>query len=232
MKSAVIALLYSSTTQAYRFGEISKPIHPTEDHWNGDPHSVPTPISGVNYMTSTQARFHAENSTANAKSAEPKYEFPDNLPWHYNYGPYNADAKAYVQFKNQESESESESSSDDDEENVQLSAATRWHVSPDYGELDDYIVNREKDSANGEKASGWTNPLGWSDEGEGDDLVLQQIAAVIRYEESEGPTKTDNGENDDFVTLREQDVKNGEKKSGWTNPLGWSDAGDDDDSVL
>ena len=44
--------------------------------------------------------------------------------------------------------------------------------------------------------------------------------------------KTDNGENDDYVTLREQDIKNGEKKSSWTNPLGWSDAGDDDDSVI
>ena len=54
----------------------------------------------------------------------------------------------------------------------------------------------------------------------------------LAYDESEGPTKTDNGENDDFVTLREQDIKNGEKESGWTNPLGWSDAGDDDESVI
>ena len=54
----------------------------------------------------------------------------------------------------------------------------------------------------------------------------------LGYEESEGPTKADNGENDDFVTLREQDIKNGEKESGWTNPLGWSDTGDDDDTVI
>ena len=47
-----------------------------------------------------------------------------------------------------------------------------WHVSPDYGELDDYVVNRELDSANGEKKSGWTNPLGWTDEGGDDDKVL------------------------------------------------------------
>ena len=57
-------------------------------------------------------------------------------------------------------------------------------------------------------------------------------AHKLGYEESEGPTKTDNGENDDYVTLREQDIKNGEKKSGWTNPLGWADEGDDDDSVI
>ena len=54
----------------------------------------------------------------------------------------------------------------------------------------------------------------------------------LGYEESEGPTKTDNGENDDWVTKREQDVKNGEKESGWTNPLGWADEGDDDDTVI
>merc|ERR1712127_855297 len=42
----------------------------------------------------------------------------------------------------------------------------------------------------------------------------------LGFDDSEGPTKTDNGENDDYVTLREQDIKNGEKKSGWTNPLG------------
>merc|ERR1719329_1265925 len=54
----------------------------------------------------------------------------------------------------------------------------------------------------------------------------------LGYEESEGPTKTDNGENDDWVTKREQDVKNGEKESGWTIPLGWADEGDDDDTVI
>jgi len=54
----------------------------------------------------------------------------------------------------------------------------------------------------------------------------------LGYAESEGPTKCDNGENDDTATLREVDIKNGEKKSGWTNPLGWSDEGADDDTVI
>ena len=57
---------------------------------------------------------------------------------------------------------------------VSLNTEQKWHVSPDYGELDDYVVNREKDSKNGEKKSGWTNPLGWTDDGEDDDLVLAQ----------------------------------------------------------
>merc|ERR1740117_2027017 len=115
---------------------------------------------------------------------------------------------------------------------ISLKTDLKWHVSPDYGELDDYCVGREADSKNGEKTSGWTNPLGWTDDGDSDDLVLQQLSSVMRYEESEGPTKADNGENDDYVTKREQDVKNGEKESGWTNPLGWSDEGDDDDTVI
>ena len=61
---------------------------------------------------------------------------------------------------------------------ISLESQQKWHVSPDYGELDDYVVNREKDSANGEKNSGWTNPLGWSDEGDSDDLVLAQTAVL------------------------------------------------------
>ena len=47
-----------------------------------------------------------------------------------------------------------------------------WHVAPDLGEHDPGVVGREKDVANGKKASGWTNPLGWSDDGNDDDGVL------------------------------------------------------------
>lgn len=54
----------------------------------------------------------------------------------------------------------------------------------------------------------------------------------MKYDESEGPTKADNGEADPAVVPREADVKNGGKVSGWTNPLGWTDAGDDDETVL
>ena len=61
---------------------------------------------------------------------------------------------------------------------ISLNTEQKWHVSPDYGELDDYIVGREKDSANGEKKSGWTNPLGWTDDGDSDDLVLAQTQAL------------------------------------------------------
>jgi len=50
----------------------------------------------------------------------------------------------------------------------------KWHVTPDYGELDYNVVMRESDIKNGEKASGWTNPLGWTDDGGDDEKVLTQ----------------------------------------------------------
>ena len=89
-----------------------------------------------------------------------------------------------------------------------------WHVSPDYGELDDYVVNREKDSANGEKKSGWTNPLGWTDAGDDDDKILMQQKAKIRFEESGYDTPADSYAGDaeilnQFVQL--QDEEEGEQ---------------------
>merc|ERR1712046_435013 len=63
-------------------------------------------------------------------------------------------------------------------------------------------------------------------------LLLVAIAAALRYDEAEGPTKVDYGENDDSAALPEADIENGKKASGWTNPLGWTDSGEDDESVL
>ena len=62
--------------------------------------------------------------------------------------------------------------------------------------------------------------------------ILVLLGVVSAYDESEGPTKADNGENDPSVVSREADIANGKKKSGWTNPLGWTDDGTDDDTVL
>ena len=45
----------------------------------------------------------------------------------------------------------------------------KWHVKPDLGENDPDVLPREKDTANGSKASGWTNPLGWKDGGDDDE---------------------------------------------------------------
>ena len=220
MKSAaILALLAPCEAVKFDFFKERNEVRPFDYHWNEDYHSVPDPISGVNWMTATQAKY-LKNEQVDV-SSEPmgiNYDF---------FTAYNAKSAEPVQSKFYLQLDDSEEFSRPADEVTVL-----WHVSPDYGELDDYVVNREKDSANGEKKSGWSNPLGWTDDGDSDDLVLQQISSVMRYEESEGPTKTDNGENDDWVTRREQDTKNGEKESGWTNPLGWSDEGDDDDTVL
>lgn len=141
--------------------------------------------------------------------------------------------------KEEDDDSDS-SDSDSDNADVQLAAQLRsryasnqkWIVTPDYGELDPSVVTREKDTGNGEKFSGWTNPLGWTDDGSDDDLVTTQLAAVIRYDESEGPTKVDNGDVDYSVIHREADTGNGVKFSGWTNPLGWPDTGNNDEAVV
>mgnify|MGYP000945106480 CR=1 FL=1 len=64
-------------------------------------------------------------------------------------------------------------------------------------------------------------------------MLLASVSAInLRYDESEGPTKADNGEAEETVVYREADIANGKKESGWTNPLGWADDGADDDSVV
>lgn len=124
-------------------------------------------------------------------------------------------------------------------------------MTPDLGELDDHsTLYREfdKDYAIGKaKFSGWTNPLGWRDDGNDDDLVLVQMTAsglverrisdktLLQYEESEGPTKVDFGDADMHVINREKDndYEIGKAKvHGWTNPLGWRDDGTDDERVI
>merc|ERR1712086_258337 len=61
---------------------------------------------------------------------------------------------------------------------------------------------------------------------------LMLLGIVSAYDESEGPTMPDNGEDEESVVFREADVRNGAKASGWTNPLGWADSGEDDESVI
>ena len=63
-------------------------------------------------------------------------------------------------------------------------------------------------------------------------LISNTQAVKLSYDESEGPTKVDFGDSDHHVLTREGDIENGKKESGWTNPLGWADDGDNDESVL
>lgn len=58
---------------------------------------------------------------------------------------------------------------------------------------------------------------------------------MLQYEESEGPTKVDLGDLDMHVVPREADkayLEGGAKFHGWTNPLGWTDDGEDDSKVI
>jgi len=69
-----------------------------------------------------------------------------------------------------DSSSGSESEGEHEQQNIQ------WEVTADLGELDDHsTLIREADNGylNGKaKFHGWTNPLGWRDGGDDDDLVL------------------------------------------------------------
>ena len=55
--------------------------------------------------------------------------------------------------------------------------------------------------------------------------ALIACSQAIRYDQAEGPTKVDFGENDDHVVGRKA-------PKDWTNPLGWTDNGADDETVL
>ena len=63
-------------------------------------------------------------------------------------------------------------------------------------------------------------------------MALLVAASVSAYDESEGPTMKDFGDCEESVVLRESDSENGKKLGGWTNPLGWTDDGADDDQVV
>ena len=59
-------------------------------------------------------------------------------------------------------------------------------------------------------------------------LLSTSQAVSLQYADSEGPTKVDNGEDDEQVLATRR--ANGEAK--WSNPLEWLDTGNDDDKVL
>ena len=68
-------------------------VNPPTLHENEDYHSGPNPLSGVPYMTSTQARFYKEEYTGHQESKDPGHH-----PNYYTYalppyGPYNQNDK-------------------------------------------------------------------------------------------------------------------------------------------
>jgi len=109
-----------------------------------------------------------------------------NVRYHRAYNELSPEPKdrTFYDFVQINAESSSDSS-DSEEENIQTMSTTTvgntvlWHVAPDYGELDDHVVAREADSGNGTKNSGWSNPLGWTDNGAGDEQFLQKEVANL-----------------------------------------------------
>ena len=169
-------IAFIAATQAVKMNKA--PVWSGQPHWNEDPHSIPTPLSGTPYLTSTQARFISENSTANMESREPH----GDLGWHFNLDAYNKDDTEYDNERHfsarehwleQRTYAQLEDEVEDDSLVLtsSLTGAT-WRVIADFGEKDDNIMDREFDIKNGEKFSGWTNPLAWTDDGNDDNLVV------------------------------------------------------------
>ena len=151
---AALALL-NSASAFDEYIPTSRLVYPLAFHINEDPNSVPSPLQGKPYMTSTQAKLLRNNQSD--LSSEPKGVNPQD------FQAYNKYSAEYVQLS---ADSEEEYSRPADDMTV------LWMVQNDYGELDHTILNREEDIKNGEKRSGWTNPLGWHDDGSDDDLVV------------------------------------------------------------
>ena len=69
-------------------------------------------------------------------------------------------------------------------------------------------------------------------------LLLNNAQALrLAYDESEGPTKVDFGDADMHILGRDKDTdaylsKMAPKFHGWSNPLSWTDDGEDDGSIL
>ena len=62
-------------------------------------------------------------------------------------------------------------------------------------------------------------------------MIAYTEAVQLRYDEAIGPTKPDNGENDDKV-LHASSLDNGKGFKPWVNPLSVRDNGEGDEKVL
>ena len=170
MKS-VFALLVSSAA-AVRTPDGS-PIYPLEYHFNEDPHSVPSPIAGKPYMTTTQAKYiRKETWDTDTEVTDINPDFHQQFNWRAK----KPQPKDLWMTKYWGKETLALQLNDDvpaDAQNLQ------WQVTPDLGEMDDHATllrESDKDYLIGKaKFHGWTNPLSWTDDGNDDDLVLVML---------------------------------------------------------
>ena len=63
VSTAVLALLGAASAQSAPNNAHPAPVYPLDFHWNEDYHSVPNPLAGKAYLTSTQAKYIANGQT-------------------------------------------------------------------------------------------------------------------------------------------------------------------------
>ena len=144
------------------------PVYPQSYHFNEDPNSVPNPLSGKKYMTSTLAKFAKEGQFQEAR--EPKDFFPAYNP-----------AATEPQY-NQERIDRAGWARPSSSVGYNPVSYLNWKVEADLGELDNTVLDREADGASvtfhpKKYKSGWSNPLADTDSGHDDDLILFQLKA-------------------------------------------------------
>ena len=154
MKS-VFALLISSTAAIST--PDGSPVYVQDFHFNEDPNSVPNPLAGKPYMTSTQAKYYKGETWDT--DTEVKDMHPD---FHVQFNRRAGEPGALWMTRYWGKETLATQLKDDvptDLQNVQ------WTQTADLGELDDHAtLLRESDKgyADGKsKFHGWTNPLSW-----------------------------------------------------------------------
>ena len=193
MKSVSLAVLaLISTASAVRVATPDgSPVYVADFHWNEDPNSVPNPLAGKPYMTSTGAKLLREGQSQLARE-------PDAIiPQHNPYAPEPIYAFPYTAAYDRTNMFPANSVL------MQSNSDLKWQVTPDLGELDDHATllrESDKDYEIGKaKFHGWTNPLGWRDNGDDDDVVLFQLKQKVRFDESGFDTPADNGLDDETV---------------------------------
>ena len=187
---AILALISSSSAVRVATPDGS-PVWVQDFHWNEDPHSVPNPLAGKPYITSTMAKLIRKDQDQLAHEPAPI------VPQHNPYAPEPRYAFAYTAKEDRRNMDPANSVL------VQSESDLKWQVTPDLGEMDDHATllrESDNDYLKGKaKFHGWTNPLSWTDSGDDDDVVLFQMKQKVRFDESGFETPADNGLDDDTV---------------------------------
>mgnify|MGYP000032125368 CR=1 FL=1 len=170
--SLAISALISTASAVHVATPDGFPVYTQDFHFNEDPHSVPEPLAGKPYLTSTQARLFRDEQSQLAR--EPDHPYPQNnvfAPepvYAFNY------INSYPKYNNYDMMPANSVL-------MQSKSDLKWEVTADLGELDDHATllrESDKDYAIGKaKFHGWTNPLSWRDAGDDDDLVLVLMTA-------------------------------------------------------